>query len=115
MFGRMFSFLDMVDNYEQRKVARWEDEKRMVDTAEVNDGAKRYETAFQHPEYNNNETVIVEAYDTKDEAMAGHAKWLKVMLEGPLPDTLIDCGNSEVSSLLDAFGGEMSFKRSSQK
>ncbi len=107
----MFDFIWDIGNYSQRVVGRYDsdDGDKMVSTARVNDGRKPYETAFQHPEYNDGNMVIVEAYDTKEQAAEGHDKWLKVMTEGPLPDVLVDCQNSEVSSLLNS--ADMRFAR----
>lgn len=95
----MFDFINMANNYESRKVAKWNspDHTRMVSTARVSDGYQPYETAFKHPDYNDGAMVIVEAYDTKEEAQTGHKKWLKIMLEGPLPDFLKDARNCDWS------------------
>src|SRR5512142_1523127 len=108
----MFDFLFM-GSYESRKVGRWdsEDGERMVSTAEVNDGSHPYETAFMHPEYNDGKMVIVEAYDTRQEAEVGHERWQKVMTDGPLPDELKDCCNAQVGQLYEAVGGDVIFKR----
>lgn len=99
----MFNFFRDIDNYETRRIGKWvnEDATSMVSTACVSDGQQPYETAFQHPDYNDGEMVIVEAYDTKDQAIAGHERWLKIMQTDPLPDHLEDCANSEIASLLD--------------
>ena len=55
--------------------------------------------------------VIGECYSTKKDAVIGHEKWLKVMLDGPLPDVLVDCQNSEISQMCDTFGAQMTFER----
>ncbi len=110
MFDRMFL---MAGNYESRVVGRWdnEDGSQMVSTAAVTDGNRPYETAFQHPEYNDGKMVIVQAYSTKKDALVGHQKWLKTMTDGPLPDALVDCNNSGVSQLCSAFGCDGTFPR----
>lgn len=100
----LFDFLYMKDTYEERKVDRYEDGMLMVDTCSVTDGSKNYETAVQHPDYNNNSLVIVEVYDTKKEAKEGHKKWVKIMTLEPLPESLSDCCNAEVAQLLDMTG-----------
>ena len=99
----MFEFLLDMGNYESRKVGKWETEngEQMVSTVRVSDGQKAYETAFQHPDYNDGKMVIVEAYDTHEEAVTGHEKWEQVMTAGPLPDALRDCCNAGVAQLLD--------------
>lgn len=101
MFGSMFA---MLGNYESRCVGRWEDETgdKMVSTAYVTDGLKPYETAFQHPDYNNGDMVIVESYDTEEEAKAGHERWQKIMTDGPLPDELRDCCNAGLAQVCSA-------------
>lgn len=104
----MFEFINDMFNYESRKVASWQNETgdQMVSTARVSDGNQPFETAFEHPEYNDGKIVIVEAYDTKEEAEAGHVRWLKVMTEGPLPDSLRECCNAGVAQLLGALSDD---------
>jgi hypothetical protein len=54
-----------------------------------------YETAISWPrryKQGQEEWVIVAAYDTEEEARAGHADWVKIMLKTP-PDKLVDCCN----------------------
>jgi hypothetical protein len=104
----MFEFLFDYGNYDDRCVGRWDskDGRRLVSTARVSDGRKPYETAFQHPDYNKGKMVIVEAYDSKESASAGHAKWVKIMTKGPLPKALTDCCNAGVAQLRDAFTPE---------
>lgn len=108
----MFRFLEMMGNYEDRKVDRFEEGKLMVSTANVNDGKQPYETAICHSEYNNGEHIIVEGYDSKDEAQKGHDEWVKRMTNENLPDSLIDCANSEVQEMC---GGLEEFPRQQKK
>lgn len=105
----MFNFSSMADNYEDRKVDRYEADKMIIDTASVTDGNQPYETGICHPEYNNGDWVIVEAYDTKEEAQEGHNKWVARMTSGNLPSSLKDCQNSGVSQLLDLVDGKLEF------
>lgn len=63
----LFDFM-MAAPYEQRKVARFEKDGFMVDTAAVNDSEHPFETAVEHPNYNDGKMVIVEEYDSKEEA-----------------------------------------------
>ena len=109
MFGDIVS---MIGTYEQRKVALHQDGQLMISTARVTDAAHPYETAVEHPDYNNGKMVIVEAYDTKAAAEAGHQRWLALMTGDTLPSELHDCGNSEVSQLCEMFGNKMVFPRS---
>ncbi len=104
----MFKFIDMIGNYESRVVARTDINYGFgISTAEVNDGEKPYETAIAHPEYNSGKLIIVEAYDTRDEAQAGHIKWKNVMTADLLPNELVDCCNSE----LQRFVGPAKYQR----
>lgn len=69
--GGAFSFLQDMGNYESRKVGRMEVNGVIVSTAFTSD--EGYETALcdangAHP---------VERYLTKDEAIAGHGKWIR--------------------------------------
>ena len=95
----MFNFFSMADNYEDRKVDRYEADGMIIDTASVTDGNQPYETGICHPEYNKGDWVIVEAYDTKEEAQAGHEKWVARMTSGNLPSSLRDCQNAGISQL----------------
>lgn len=102
----MFGFLSDFGNYEQRKVANHKAENGSeVDTARVSDGRQPFETAVSHPDYNNDEWVIVEAYDTKELAQLGHDRWVKTMTTEPLPEELRDCANSGVQQFCDALKG----------
>jgi spermidine/putrescine-binding protein len=100
----MFGYLDMLCNYEDRKVDRFEDENLIVDTAEVTDSDQKYETAVQHPQYNEGEWIIVECYDTKEQAQEGHDKWVKKMTKEELPHQLKDVSTAYVTELQDGYG-----------
>ena len=90
----MFSFVNMLGmagNYEERKVVNFKRDNLIIDTCMVTDDPEYpYETAVKHPEYNNNEWIIVEQYHTKEESKIGHDKWVENMT-GELPDELPDC------------------------
>ena len=98
MFG-MFDFLQDMGNYEARKVDTYEENDLFVDTCAVSDSTQPYETAVQHPAYNNGKMVIVELYDTKEEAQQGHDKWVDLMLKNP-PNVLHDVSTCASASLL---------------
>ena len=114
----LFDFLDMMaaGSYEERRVGRYDDENvgLMVSTASVNDGAHPFETAVAHPEYNDGAMVIVEAYDTKEDAKVGHERWVTTMIAKELPKQLVDCCNSEVGQLSSAAGCETVYPRVSK-
>jgi hypothetical protein len=113
--GNMFGpILQMMGNYENRVVDRYEGNGMVVDTAAVTDGKQPYETGLAHPEYNKGNYVIVEAYDTKEEAKKGHAKWVKKMTAKSLPKSLIDCQNAAISQLCAEMGAKMEFPREKQ-
>lgn len=73
----MLGFLNDMDNYDDRVVGRDEFDWGYISTAQVSDGRQPIETAIGHEEYNNGKLVIVEAYDTVEEAKVGHARWIK--------------------------------------
>jgi hypothetical protein len=91
--------------YESRKVQRDEFEWGFISTAYVNDGAQPYETAVEHPDYNDGSMVIVEAYDSREAAEAGHLRWVAAMTANTLPETLTDVPNAEIASLVYFFSG----------
>jgi len=101
----MFDFFSMGDNYEERVVDHYEGKKLVVDTCYVSDSEKDYETGICHPDYNDNQWVIVELYNTKKEAQIGHDKWVKKM-KTKLPDKLIDVSSAEIVGILDCVAGE---------
>ena len=98
----MFEFLMDQGNYSDRKVDRYNGEEGvMVSTAAVSDGREPFETAVQHPDYNEGKMVIVECYATKELAQVGHDKWQERVEKETLPKVLTDCQNSEVSQFCD--------------
>ena len=101
----MFNFLTMSD-YGSRKVGRHEADWGYISTAYVNDAEKPYETAVCHKDYNDGKMVIVEPYDTREEAETGHARWVATMTGDVLPDRLVDRGLSGVSQILDTLSDD---------
>lgn len=99
----MFEFFNMMDNYEERKIARYEKDEITIDTAMVTDSDKDYETGIKHPNYNNGKWIITELYDTKEEAKEGHDKWVKIMTTDKLPDKLKDVSTCEFISFIKIF------------
>jgi hypothetical protein len=97
----MFNFLYDMDNYDDRKVDRYNSDDFQISTASVSDGRQPYETAIMHIEYNDDKWIIVESYSSMDEAQIGHNKWVKIMTTEPLPEKLVDCQNAYIASLLD--------------
>ena len=99
--GNIFGFFEDMDNHNERCVGRYPKEGDfVVDTARVSDGREPYETAVQHPKYDDGSMVIVEAYPTKAKAVVGHKKWVKKMTSKKLPEVLRDCQNAEVAQLI---------------
>ncbi len=96
----MFDFLNMAGNYDSRKVGLYKSDNLVVSTAAVTDGNHPYETAVKHPEYNDDKLVIVEAYDSKEDAQSGHDRWIFTMSAEDLPEFLQDCQNAKISSFM---------------
>jgi hypothetical protein len=104
----MFNFLDMRDNYDSRKVDNTVlDGSTTIDTCYVNDGSKPYETGISSPKYNHGMWVIVENYNTKEDAQKGHNKWVGIMSCDKLPEKLVDCNNSMVQQFSALFGDDL--------
>lgn len=99
----MLLMIEASETYEEREVDRYEDGDLFIDTCAVPDAAQPYETAVEHPRYNNGEMVIVEMYDTKKEAQKGHDRWVAKMTRGELPTALIDVSSCGLANLVDAF------------
>ena len=102
----MFGFLDMIGTYEERKVANDVVNEVTIDTAMVTDSYKPYETGISGKMYNNGDWIIVELYDTKEEAIIGHNKWTE-LFNSDLPETLTDVNTSEIGKLLKVFKPEV--------
>ena len=98
----LLGIMDLADNYEQRKIDRYEaeDGKICVDTCAISDSDKPYETGVKHPRYNDGQWVIVELYDTPEAAQSGHEKWVKVMTADELPEVLSDVSSSAIAKLI---------------
>lgn len=110
MFG-----LSMMGNYEQRKVANYKEGDLVVDTAAVTDSKDPYETGIKHPFYNNGNWVIVETYETKEQAQKGHDKWVKTMTADKPPEKLVDCSTFFTAELLRKVGVDMSYEKNETK
>lgn len=105
MFG-MFDFYDTQGTYEQRKVENTVIGETTIDTAAVTDSSKPYETGIEDPNYNNGKWVIVELYDTKEEALIGHNKWVDLFKTNP-PKQLKDVSTATIVNTIKALGGEV--------
>ena len=102
--NEMFNFFGMMGNYEDRKVDRYEKDGLMVDTCEVTDSDQPFETAVEHPNYNEGMMVVVQMYDTKEEAQIGHDNWVKLMTTKNLPKALHDVSTAAIAKLCEAIG-----------
>lgn len=98
----MFNFLLDAGNYEERCVDRHEDDDLIVSTARVSDGQSPYETGIRHPQYNDGKWVIVECYDTVEDAQEKHNEWVEKMTAKELPDKLIDCSNAFLTQIFNS-------------
>lgn len=100
--SRMFNFLNDYGNYEERAIDRYEG-KFIVDTCAVSDASKPYETGVSHPDYNGGKWIIVDVYDTKEEAQIGHNRWVEFLLKTE-PDYLTDVSHAVLAELLGELG-----------
>ena len=86
----IFGCFDDFNNRKERKVDNYTDGELIVDTCAVSDSDKPFETGIIHPSYADGKWIIVELYDTKEEALAGHVRWVKTMTAKELPRVLED-------------------------
>lgn len=94
----VFDFFKDIGNYKDRVVANFQDKKGLsVDTSRVSDGSHPFETGVKHPRYYEGHWIIVQAYDTKEEAKAGHEVWVSLMTAKELPKVLKDCQNAKIA------------------
>lgn len=84
----MFNFMGRTN----QPIERFEiDGYVVVDTSMVSDSSHPYETAVSHINYNPNSWIVVEMYNTEEEAKIGHQKWVDRMSDKDnLPETLTD-------------------------
>lgn len=111
----MMNVFSMLFDYEDRKVARDEFEWGFISTIRVTDGRQPYETAVAHSAYRDaGKMVVVQAYDTLEQAVAGHAAWVSIITAEDLPEQLEDCCNAECAQILQVVsGGSVIYKRRS--
>lgn len=109
-FAGLFDFTKDMGNLDKRILHRYEDDKTklIVSTVRISDGIKPMETGVKHPRYNNGKPMIVEAYNTVEEAKTGHYKWVAAM-RGKLPEKIEDCCNAKLASMLKAMGDKMEY------
>lgn len=101
----MFDFLDMAGTHEDMAIGRYESGGGIVDTCAVDDADQPYETGIYHNSYNEGDWVIVQLYDTKEEALEGHRKWVGIMTYAELPENLLDVSTTSTTKFLDELGG----------
>ena len=103
--------MDMMDNYDSRKIDRYEKDDLMVSTVSIANGNKPYETGIGHPLYNDGKIIVVEAYDDEESAQEGHNKWVDIMTTDPLPLSLEDCCNAEIGQMARNIGCNVIYER----
>ena len=112
VMGNIFGFMADFGNYESRKVARFDADWGFVSTAEISDSDAPFETAVCHSSYRDDgKMVIVENYYSREDAEAGHAKWVKKMTAKRLPKKLVEAGLSGIGQLCNALGGPEEYPR----
>lgn len=103
----MFEFMNLMGNHSERVVApQYSKDGIFVDTALVTDSNKPYETGIEHPNYNDGIMIIVELYDTKEEAVTGHNKWIGILTADKLPETIKDVSTAGIAMLCDIGGDD---------
>lgn len=80
-----------------------------VRTCSTPDGTRPYETFVKHPEYHAEIAMSVEAYETEEEAKAGHDRWVEMYQQDTLPATIEETCNSPIARMvLTPNGGDKS-------
>ena len=74
----MFGWLDMVGNHEQRKVANDKTEDFVLDTCLVTDRDWTYETAIAHKDFNGGYWIVLDGFDSKEDAAEMHKEWFRI-------------------------------------
>lgn len=79
MFENVQFAQSMADTYWDRLVEHTDGEDFQVDTTYVTDRVWKYETAVIKKGFNDNNYIIVESAETKEEAKKVHDKWVEKM------------------------------------
>jgi hypothetical protein len=94
----------MGEEKEKRSVERYETLNLIVDTCLIDDSDQPFETAVQHSNYNNGQWIVVGVYNTIEEALTGHHKWIEIMTTEPLPNKLVDIATDPITKTLRVLG-----------
>lgn len=86
----MFDFLDMLGNYNDRKVARFDSDEFSIDTAYVTDREHPYETAIAHKKFHAGDWIILGWRDTKEEAQKYHDEMIQFFKDNPDIEYIVD-------------------------
>jgi hypothetical protein len=73
-----------------------------IDTCRVYDSKLPYETGIRHREYNDGHWVIVEAYNTKEDAEKGHQKWVKLLYK-KLPENIVGIDQRKIGEFIKKY------------
>jgi len=90
------------------KVAFHDGDFRISTISDVPDSEHSFETAVAHREYYGGKWICVEEYDTVEQALAGHEKWVETMKN--LPDQIIDISTSEEFKSKDEVRGHSNWR-----
>jgi hypothetical protein len=102
-----FLGLGNLGNYVSRKVARKEFDWGFVSTCYATD-TKLFETAISHNKYNEGKLVIVQTYQTKQEAERGHDEWLAKIITDP--PKLVDVSGAGLANLIDLLSDDVNWR-----
>ena len=81
----LFGWINMINTGDARRVGQYNKNGVFVDTSKVTDADKPYETGIEHPLFNGGVMIIVEYYDTVEQATEGQEKWVKLLTGVDLP------------------------------
>lgn len=111
----MLDFVNMIGNYQERKVERFENKECIVDTCAVTDSTQPFETAISHASYNDGKWIVVELYPTMALASKGHRKWVKTMTADILPAKLKNVSTAFIALLRDVVAGSQEWRNHNKK
>ena len=103
----LFDFLQDLGNYDERKIDTYKKDGVFVNTCAVSDSSQPYETAIEHPKFNNGTMIIVQTYDTKGAAQEGHNKWVRKMTAENLPKAIKDVSTAGIIKFAAGLGVDL--------
>ena len=99
LFDSLHSALESLINCMPVRIARYETSSTLVSTILAPD-TNKYETCILDSKYNNGQAIVVQEYETEEEALIGHNNWVLKIRETS-PEIIVDVSSNPFAKLYD--------------